>query len=57
VITVSDSHRGRRHASGHGWKRHRWARHGHWRSAGAAGHRHGKTTRVAFSVVSSQTRR
>jgi hypothetical protein len=56
VVTVRDSHHGRRHASRHGWASHSWARHGHWHRTGAAGHRHGKTTRVAFSVVSGHTR-
>jgi hypothetical protein len=56
VATVRDSHRGRHHASRHGWTRHSWARHGHWHRTGAAGHRRGKTTRVAFSVVSGRTR-
>ncbi|HEY4846225.1 MAG TPA: hypothetical protein VIH87_00100 [Methylocella sp.] len=56
VVTVRDSQHGRRHASRHGWTRHSWARHGHWHRTGAAGHRHGKTTRMAFSVVSGHTR-
>lgn len=56
VVTMRDSHHGRRHASRHGWTRHSWARHGHRRSTGAAKHRHGKTTSVAFSVVSGHTR-
>jgi hypothetical protein len=63
VATAADSGRdhGARHASRHGWTRHSWARHswarhGHWHRTGAAGHRHGKTTRVAFSVVSGHTR-
>jgi hypothetical protein len=61
VVTVTDSHHGRRHASRHGWTQHSWsshswARHGHWHRTGAGGHRRGKTTRVAFSVVSGHTR-
>lgn len=56
VVTVRNSEHGRRHASRHGWTRHSWARHGHWHRTGVAGHRHGKTTRVAFSVVSGRTR-
>ncbi|MGH6812787.1 MAG: hypothetical protein ACREDM_10705 [Methylocella sp.] len=56
VATAADSHHGRRHASRHGWTRHGWARHGHWRKTRTAGHRHGRTTRVAFSVVSGHTR-
>jgi hypothetical protein len=56
VVTVSDSHHGARHASRHDWTRHSWARHGHWRRTGAAGHRHGRTTTLAFSVVSGHTR-
>ena len=56
VVTVTGPHHGRRHASRHGWTRHSWARHGHWHRTGAAGHRRGKTTRVAFSVVSGHTR-
>jgi hypothetical protein len=61
VVTVTDLRHGRRHASRHGWarhssSRHSWAKHGHWHRTGAAGHRHGKTTRVAFSVVSGHTR-
>ncbi len=56
VVTVSDSHHGRRHASRHGWTRHSWAKHGRWRSTGAAKHRYGKTTTVAFSLVSGHTR-
>jgi hypothetical protein len=57
VVAVRVSQHGRRHASRHGWTRHSWARHGHWHRTGAAGHRHGKATTVAFSVVSGQTRR
>lgn len=56
VVAARDSRHGRRHASRDGWTRHSWARHGHWHRTGAAGHRHGKTTRVAFSVVSGHTR-
>ena len=56
MVTVSDSRRGRRHASRHGWTRHGWARHGHWHGTRAAKHLHGKTTSVAFSVVSGHTR-
>ncbi len=56
VVTVADSHRGRHHANRHRWTRHSWARHGHWRRTGAAGHRHGKSTTMAFSVVSARTR-
>ena len=56
VVTVRDSHHGRHHASRHGWTRHSWARHGHWRRTGAAGHRHGKSTTMAFSVVPAHTR-
>jgi hypothetical protein len=56
VVKVSDSHHGRGRASRHGWTRHSWAKHGHWRSTKAAKHRHGKTTTMAFSVVSSHTR-
>ncbi len=56
MVTVRDSRRGRRHASRHGWTRHSWARHGHWHRTGAAKHRHGKTTTMAFSVVSGHTR-
>ncbi|MGH6821711.1 MAG: hypothetical protein ACREDU_12735 [Methylocella sp.] len=56
VATVRDSHRGRRHANRHGWTRHSWARHGHWHRTRAASHRHGRTTSVAFSVVSGRTR-
>jgi hypothetical protein len=56
VATVKNSHHGRRHASRHGWTRHSWANHGHWRGTGAAKHRHGKTTTVAFSVVSGRMR-
>ena len=61
VVTMTDSHHGRRHANRHGWTSHSWARHGsaghgHWHRTGAAGHRHGKTTSVAFSVVSGHTR-
>jgi hypothetical protein len=61
VVTVTDSHHGRRHASRHGWTQHSWARHGwerhgHWHRTGAAAHRHGKTTTMAFSVVSGRTR-
>ncbi|MDQ6702813.1 MAG: hypothetical protein M3Z96_06755, partial [Pseudomonadota bacterium] len=56
AATAGDSRRGRHYSSKHGWARHSWARHGHWRRTGAAGHRHGKTTSVAFSVVSGHTR-
>jgi hypothetical protein len=56
VVTVRDSHHGRRQSSRHDWTRHSWARHGHWHRTGTAGHRHGKTTSVAFSVVSGHTR-
>jgi hypothetical protein len=61
VVTVTDSHHGRRHASRHhwtqrSWSSHSWARHGHWHRIGASGHRRGKTTRVAFSVVSGHMR-
>ena len=56
MVTVSGSRRGRHHASRHGGTRHSWARHGHWHRTGAAGHRHGKPTRMAFSVVSGHTR-
>ena len=61
VVAVTDLRHGRRHASRHGRTRHggashSWARHGHWHRTGAAGHRHGKITRVAFSVVSGRTR-
>jgi hypothetical protein len=62
VATAADSGRdhGARHASRHGWTRHSWARHswarhGHWQRAGA-GHQHGKTTTMAFSVVPAHTR-
>jgi hypothetical protein len=59
VVTVTDH--GRRHAgrhrwTQHSWSSHSWARHGHWHRTGAAGHRRGKTTRMAFSVVSGRTR-
>ncbi|MFZ0497389.1 MAG: hypothetical protein WBE80_13350 [Methylocella sp.] len=47
---------GARHASRHRWTRHRWARHGHWHRTRAAAHQHGKTTTLAFSVVSGHTR-
>ena len=58
AATVADWGRdhGRRHASRHSWTRHSWARHGHWHRTGAAEHRHGKTTTMAFSVVSGHTR-
>jgi hypothetical protein len=56
VVTVRDSQHGRRHASRHGWTRHNWARHGHWHRTRAAAHRRGRTTSVAFSVVSGHTR-
>jgi hypothetical protein len=63
VAMAGDSHRRRGHASWHRWtrhswtRRHSWARHGHWhRTAAAAGHQHGKTTTLAFSVVSGHTR-
>jgi hypothetical protein len=57
AVAVSGRH-GARHASRHGWTRHSWARqrHGHWRRTRAAAHRHGKTTTMAFSVVSAYTR-
>ena len=55
MVTVSGSRRGRHHASRHGWTRHGWARHGHWHGTRAAKHWHGKTTSVAFSVVSGHT--
>ncbi len=56
AATAGDSRRGRHYASKHGWTRHSWARHGHWHKTGAARHRHGRTTSVAFSVVSGHTR-
>src|ERR1700724_2139931 len=63
VATAADSGRdhGARHASRHGWTRHSWARHGwarhgHWQRNGSARHRHGKTTTMAFRVVSGHTR-
>jgi len=61
MATAGDSHHGRRHASRHGWTRHSWARHswarhGRWHRTGAAGHRHGKTNTLAFSVVSGHRR-
>jgi hypothetical protein len=58
VATAGDWGRdhGRRHASKRDWTRHSWARHGHWHRTGAAAHRHGKTTTMAFSVVSAHTR-
>ncbi len=56
VAMAGDSRRGRHYASKHGWTRHSWARHGRWHRTGAAGHRHRKTTSVAFSVVSAHTR-
>lgn len=45
----------------HGWARRNWTRHslarrGHWHGTGAAGHRHGKTTSVAFSITPAATR-
>ena len=43
VVTVRDSHHGRRHASRHGWASRSWARHGHWHRTRAAEHRHGNT--------------
>ena len=57
AVAVSGRH-GARHASRHGWTRHSWARqrHGHWHRTRAAAHRHGKTTTMAFSVVSAYTR-
>ena len=55
AVAVSGRH-GARHASRHGWTRHSWARHGHWHRTRAAAHRHGKTTTMAFSVVSGHTR-
>ncbi|MGA7384822.1 MAG: hypothetical protein WBW81_09100 [Methylocella sp.] len=56
MVALRDSHHGRRHASRHGWTRHGWARHGHWHRTRAAAPRHGKTTTMAFSVVSGHTR-
>jgi hypothetical protein len=61
VAVAGDSHHGRRHASRHGWTRHSWARHswarnGRWHRTGTAGHRHGRTTNMAFSIVSAHTR-
>jgi len=63
LATAADSGRdhGARHASRHGrtrhsWARHSWAKHAHWHRTGAAGHRHGKSTTLAFSVVSGHTR-
>jgi hypothetical protein len=57
AVAVSGRH-GARHASRHGWTRHSWARqrHGHWHRIRAAAHRNGKTTTMAFSVVSAYTR-
>ena len=51
MVTVSGSRRGRPPASRHGWTRHGWGR-----GTRAAKHWHGKTTSVAFSVVSGHTR-
>jgi hypothetical protein len=56
AVAVSGRDHGARHASRHGWTRHSWARHGHWHRTRAAAHRHGKTTTMAFSVVSGHTR-
>jgi len=56
MAMAGDSHHGRRHASGHGWTRHSWTRHGRWHSTRTAGHQHGKTTKMAFRVVSGHTR-
>ena len=56
VVMAGDSHHGRRHASRRGWTRHSWAKHGHWHRTGTAGHRHRRTTSVAFSVGSAHTR-
>jgi hypothetical protein len=53
---AGDSHHGRHHASSHGWTRHSWTRHGRSHSIRTARHRHGKTTHMAFSVVSGHTR-
>jgi len=53
---AADSRRGRHFASKHGWTRHSWARHGQRHRTRAAAHRHGRTTSVAFSVVSGRTR-
>ncbi|MGH6837775.1 MAG: hypothetical protein ACREDT_03055 [Methylocella sp.] len=62
VAIAEDSHHRHGRASWHRWTRHSWtarhswARHGHWHRTAAAGHRHGKTTTLAFSVVSGRTR-
>jgi len=56
MAMAGDSHHSRRHASGHGWTRHSWTRHGRWHSTRTAGHQHGKTTKMAFRVVSGHTR-
>ncbi|HEV7910389.1 MAG TPA: hypothetical protein VGP28_04725 [Methylocella sp.] len=58
AVAVSGRDHGARHASRHGWTRHSWARqrHGDWHRTRAAAHRHGKTTTMAFSVVSGHTR-
>ncbi|MGH6834439.1 MAG: hypothetical protein ACREC9_02600 [Methylocella sp.] len=56
VAMAGESRRGRRHASRHSWARHSWAKHGQWHRTGHAGHRRGRTTNVAFSVVSGNTR-
>jgi hypothetical protein len=56
MAMAGDSHHGHRHASSHGWTRHSWTRHGRWHSTRTAGHRHVKTTKMAFSVVSGHTR-
>lgn len=56
VAMAGESHHRHRHASWHRWTRHSWARQGHWHRTGAAGHRHGKITTMAFSIVSGHTR-
>jgi hypothetical protein len=56
AATAGDSRRGRHYASKHGWTRHSWARHGHRHRTRAARHRHGRTTSVAFNVVSGHAR-
>ena len=56
AVAVSGRDHGARHASRHRWTRHSWARHGHWHRTRAAAHRRGKTTTMAFSVVSGHTR-
>ncbi|MGH6795146.1 MAG: hypothetical protein ACREDH_08100 [Methylocella sp.] len=62
VATAGESHHARHHAKRHGWTRHSWVRHGwarrswarrgHWHRTGTAGRRHGRATKMAFSVVS-----